>query len=222
MEPHSVPNDLYRGLHCGPDSRFLNTPAQAPFPPKCFTLLHVLSSNLCLFVLIYSSLSIRPYLFVSFWSNVCLLVVMFGLKTIEILRPETQTPQKRKLGAWLFKENPNLVLLGLTCKSTNLDSLSRTLPCFSREVKGGDIIFLTSRLLHLDHHPRGSTTESLEDSVPRVDFRSFGARSSSCGPRSRLQPTAQEPLRSTLGRGPIERFHETFEGSLSIFGPQTL
>jgi hypothetical protein len=56
------------------------------------------------------------------------LVVMFGLKTIEILRPETQTPHKRKLGAWLFKENRNLVLLGLTCKSTNLGSLSRTLP----------------------------------------------------------------------------------------------
>ena len=64
MEPHSAPNDLYRGLHCGPDSRFLNTLAQAPLPPKCSTLLHLLSSNLCLFVLIYSSLSIRPYLFV--------------------------------------------------------------------------------------------------------------------------------------------------------------
>ena len=64
MEPHNVPNDLYRGLHCGPDTRFLNTPAQAPLPPKCSTLLHLLSSNLCLFVLIYSSLSIRPYLFV--------------------------------------------------------------------------------------------------------------------------------------------------------------
>ena len=69
MEPHSVPNDLYRGLHCGPDSRFLNTPAQAPLPPKCSTLLHVLSSNLSVFILIYSSLSIRPYLFVLFWSD---------------------------------------------------------------------------------------------------------------------------------------------------------
>ena len=69
MEPHSASNDLYRGLHSGPDSRFLNTPAQAPLLPKCSTLLQLLSSNLCLFVLIYSSLSIRPYLFVPFWSD---------------------------------------------------------------------------------------------------------------------------------------------------------
>ena len=82
MEPHSASNDLYRGLHSGPDSRFLNTPAQAPLPPKCSTLPHLLSSNLCLFVLIYTSLSIRPYLFVPFWSNACLLVQ--GTKRIQV------------------------------------------------------------------------------------------------------------------------------------------
>ena len=51
---------------------------------------------------------------------------MFGLKTIENLRPETQTPQKRKLGAWLFKQNRNLVLLGLTCQEcrTTVDSFA--------------------------------------------------------------------------------------------------
>ena len=98
MEPHSVPNDLYRGLHCGPDSRFLDTPAQAPLPPKCSTLLHLLSSNLCLFVLIYSSLSIRPYLFVPFWSSVCPLVQ--GTKRIQALKTVTLRWPFRNLIWW--------------------------------------------------------------------------------------------------------------------------